>query len=268
MTYNPVRYVNADMTCINILWLCYMEKYDMYKHIFSGAMSLDDTLFLRRKCPKEDHSIVDTIIRTAYPQYSSCNTSKNDTKENQGNTTCIGIENMHNIINVLNTFTCKDECVAYLKKVGVINKCIRYDAQLFPVLSVAQLEKTMTICDKIQLDTIGRIVASKQDKYEYIDLPKIGKKCPHCGKMNYALLGTRYIVCGIDMDGILPINNVDTSCLNDWCFECGKKLCKNWYSDKLYDIPNRVHTIRCCLDHAMKNGFQYPIDYCQCIERR
>lgn len=88
------------------------------------------------------------------------------------------------------------------------------------------------------------------------------KKCPHCSENMEMPKETTYVICGFadtrkgyDWNG----------CWNDWCFNCGKKLCKNWGNDKLNVLSNRHHTDKCCKVHAQQNNFKYPDDYCHCI---
>ena len=206
----------------------------MYKHIFSGSLSIDDAIFLRNKCPKEDLYIIDSIIRSQNLQSH------------------ISYTQLNVIINTLTKLKYKEECTKYLDELNIIKK---YN-------NCTQQDKTGYI-DAIT-DVITKIISMKQTDDSYVDLPKIEKECPHCGKMNKAPLGTKYIVCGIDTMGILPIDNVGNSCLNDWCFSCGKKLCKNWYEHKLYEEENRTHNNVCCKQHAIKHNNNYPNDYCQC----
>jgi hypothetical protein len=129
--------------------------------------------------------------------------------------------------------------------------------------------KNIYYFDDMQIDTIERIIDTKR-KNERIDINldflTERKKCPHCGAINKAPLGTSYIVCGVDTMGKKSINefNLTDTCLNDWCFQCGKKLCKHWFKVELYNVQNRKHNGECCRQHAKKNGFIYPDDYCQC----
>jgi len=85
------------------------------------------------------------------------------------------------------------------------------------------------------------------------------KCCPHCQKMTKANKDTTYVVCGYtdkgyDWEG----------CQKDWCFRCGKKLCKNWYADDLCSEQNRYHNRRCCKLQAYKNHESYAQNYCDC----
>lgn len=91
----------------------------------------------------------------------------------------------------------------------------------------------------------------------------ISKNCPHCGYSVQASPNANYVICGysngignkgIDWDG----------CGRDWCFQCGKILCKKWHDHGLYLEMNRMHNDECCVKHSKETGKKYPEDYCQC----
>lgn len=100
----------------------------------------------------------------------------------------------------------------------------------------------------------------------YKNLTYTAKVCPHCGKNTIAPSDTGYIVCGFDPQGIDMPN--ETDCSNDWCFKCGKKLCRNWFTDNLFNDINRIHNDICCKNHANTNKFKYPEEYCMCEQNR
>jgi hypothetical protein len=214
-----------------------MEKYYKYKHIFSGVATVEDVIFLRNKCPKEDYELIDCITRSLELQ------------------PCISNVKMNNIVDTLTGMRYKEDCKKYLDGLDNMKKYTYF-------------EQSQSNYCMAQTEAFGKIIATKSLDDTYIDLPKIEKKCPHCGRLNKAPFGTKYIVCGIDTMGVLPINNFGNTCLNDWCFLCGKKLCKHWYTHQLYDEFNRKHDNTCCANHATQNNFRYPDDYCQCTHIR
>ena len=69
-----------------------------------------------------------------------------------------------------------------------------------------------------------------------------------------------YIICGYSSNRGFDWKG----CGNDWCFLCGKKLCKSWNVDRLYSKINRFHDDRCCKIHSLKTNSNYLTDYCQC----
>jgi len=116
--------------------------------------------------------------------------------------------------------------------------------------------------DEAQSNTILRIINEKPPKQK-IEKKNFNlfttKKCPHCGMSKTASLFTSYVICGYTENGI---DNV--GCYKDWCFKCGKKLCKEWIKDNLHVEINRKHDGICCKLHAKENGENYLNDYCQC----
>lgn len=200
-----------------------MNKYYEYKNIFSGAATIDDINFLKEKCPTRDYPMIDSMLRTK-PLTQNMSIIK----------TC-------DVIKTLSELKYYDDCIKYINEIK---------------------NRPSNNWNDIQTELLMKIAASKIHDTTYVELPKIDKPCPHCGKINSARLGTTYIVCGVDSQGRVPID-VD-GCMNDWCFECGKRLCKNWYTHMLYNQNNRKHDDTCCREHARINRLQYPRDYCQC----
>lgn len=89
------------------------------------------------------------------------------------------------------------------------------------------------------------------------------KPCPHCGH-NYKTndKNKSYVVCGFSTN-----TGYDwIGCQKDWCFQCGKKLCKAWDIHDLNILDNRIHDDKCCKKDAKINKKDYKMDYCQCTE--
>lgn len=124
--------------------------------------------------------------------------------------------------------------------------------------------------DDIQKDTISRIIDLKLNKpnnysennVQVVKLNIVKKNCPHCNNICYAEKNSEYVICGYTN----PIRGYDmTGCGRDWCFKCGKILCKNWEANSLYLESNRCHHMDCCKNHAAISGKNWPDDYCHCI---
>lgn len=114
--------------------------------------------------------------------------------------------------------------------------------------------------DKIFTDCIEKIANNKSYKNEE---PKdIFKYCPHCDHKINAPKDTTYIICGYHDSNI---GYDQKGCGKDFCFSCGKKLCKNWFQDDLHNELNRVHDDSCCVIKAIENDENYS-NYCQCSE--
>lgn len=132
--------------------------------------------------------------------------------------------------------------------------------------------------DPVQQKAFTRIIRlkptrplKKREEHIYkfkkdVKLTYITKSCPHCKRECKALPETNYIICGKD-----DINNDGFDwleadwCGKEWCFSCGKILCRGWMSDMLDIVINKPHDSKCCKEHAKKNNNKYPEDYCQCI---
>lgn len=127
----------------------------------------------------------------------------------------------------------------------------------------------LSTSDIAQIKTFTRIADMKIAKPQYISLKDIRqrnkdnisvKKCPHCGYKCSMSKDTTYTVCGYSSGSGYDWEG----CGKDWCFKCGKMLCKNWEQDELYLPTNSFHDSKCCKKHAISNGYKYPEDYCRC----
>lgn len=121
--------------------------------------------------------------------------------------------------------------------------------------------------DPAQLNTFRRMIKKKDmrknhDSFKSRKLEIISKKCPHCKKIFISDNNEDYVVCGYTAKG-----HDWKGCGRDWCFTCGKKLCKCWEVDLLFDEINRNHDGKCCKIYAQKNGELYPVEYCQCTTK-
>ena len=106
---------------------------------------------------------------------------------------------------------------------------------------------------------IANIINVKSNK-TYKKNKLIKKYCPHCNRKFFGNHNNNYIICGLDDDK----NGFNwDGCGHDWCFTCGKKLCKNWVVNKLFLDINRTHDGKCCCSYAKENNDDYN-NYCQC----
>lgn len=143
--------------------------------------------------------------------------------------------------------------------------CIKFINELYPFKNTNEL----------QLKTLYSIIENKETKkkekneelFKDICLQKKDKKenknsksCPHCGEEYYGDEYTTYVICGYK-DTHNGYNW--TGCQKDWCYKCGKKLCKSWNEDKLYLEPNRIHNFDCCVKYANSIEDTYN-NYCVC----
>ena len=129
--------------------------------------------------------------------------------------------------------------------------------------------------DNIQKKTFNKIIKNKPNKPQNVissinlEEPEscqiyITKNCPHCSIPVTCSINTKYIICGY-------VNNITgydwKGCGKDWCFECGKLLCKSWDCDKLFLQMNRFHDNECCKNHAKLKNADYIFSYCQCANK-
>jgi hypothetical protein len=130
--------------------------------------------------------------------------------------------------------------------------------------------------DSIQKKTFNRILKDKPkkphgligkrvDNLEYgIQEVYITKNCPHCNSPTTCPIDTKYTICGYANSA----TGYDwKGCGKDWCFECGKMLCKSWDSDKLLLQMNRFHDVECCERHANSHNKDYIQNYCHCTNK-
>lgn len=120
------------------------------------------------------------------------------------------------------------------------------------------IEKTK---DEVYKKTLERIINKKKHiKYQKEYTRYINKKCPHCSRNINMPENTQYIICGYQNS---TIGYDFIGCGKDWCFSCGKKLCKSWDVDMLHLEINQEHDQNCCKNHAKNHNLFYD-NYCQC----
>lgn len=118
----------------------------------------------------------------------------------------------------------------------------------------------LNINDVAQINTLKRIIKNKPRAFNTDN--KIKKECPHCKKTYSGTATTKYVICGYTHQTNKGFDW--KGCGRDWCFTCGRKLCKNWDTHILYNQNNRHHDGKCCKSLATKNNENYLLDYCQC----
>lgn len=151
---------------------------------------------------------------------------------------------------------------------GSINKCIYQDdtEKFLDIASSKQFDNAQSkSLKRIANSKQIRNISFKQIKPNIIKLNMLSRECPHCQHICIAEPKTKYIICGysdtkkgFDLEG----------CGKDWCFKCGKILCKSWNENKLFNESNRTHNSICCKEHSILHNKIYPNDYCMCINRK
>ena len=136
------------------------------------------------------------------------------------------------------------------------------------------IDDTLTkTTDVIQQKTLLRFLNYKPAKPAKLNkisdiqpnTPTLSKECPHCSHIYTTNdTTTTYVICGY---GSKANSGYDwIGCQRDWCFSCGKKLCKKWDENMLNVIENRTHNHKCCKKDAKKGAYpqDYMQNYCQC----
>lgn len=272
------------------------KTYDKYVNILSGAKDKHDIDYIRNKCPIDELYIIDKIICSILLNIKN-NASMFTTNNVMPLTNECQSGDDKNYVD--DDYIEMDECTTDTKYVETINniqnkrivtnitekrnKQLVGNVTMNNIIEQLKDRKYRHECDKlitdllrthylnkIQYNVIMKIISKKEITNIHINIdmmmPQVEKQCPHCGKINKALVGTTYIVCGVDMSGKKQIDsyNFMGSCFMDWCFVCGKKLCKHWYQNELFIEENRCHNEICCKAHAEKTNSDYYLDYCHC----
>jgi hypothetical protein len=162
-----------------------------------------------------------------------------------------------------------EQCIDYYMMIEIIknlNSC-KYKEEIY-----ADFPKLFKMTTNLsQIKTFNRIAKSKPPRPMHemmagnykIYKPRgefVKKICPHCSHLCSASKFTEYIICGYSEIG--GFNWI--GCGKDWCFKCGKILCKSFRHDVLWVEEYRYHDGECCKIHAKQNAKNYPEDYCQC----
>lgn len=204
----------------------YYDFYNKYKHIMSGMRTIEDCYLIMEK---SNLTIINKKILLSMIE------GKKIEK-------CIDYILMKEIVRDLYNYKYREEAYAQI-----------------PLI----MNKTNNLA---QIKTFTRIANSKPLKPPFISIREINtnvsnisKPCPHCSHICTAPKFSEYIICGFGNNGYDW-----EGCGKDWCFKCGKILCKSWENDMLFIEENRCHNMECCKHHAHSNNKTYPDDYCQC----
>lgn len=209
------------------------NKYYEFSNILSGCRTILDAYYFAEKYSKNN------------PETKNLVSSMINGKKYEKNV--LDLKTMRSLIEMLDNIKYRDEAEKLIS------------------------EYSEMTTDKIQLKTLSRISKSKilRPVIENIQLSEISKpsveniikNCPHCFKECIAPIDTEYTICGY--------TNSKTGydlvgCGKDWCFKCGKMLCKKWDIHQLFLATNKHHDSECCKNHAKEHSKSYPENYCQC----
>lgn len=212
------------------------NKYVEFSHILSGCRTITDAYFFADIYLKSNQEMR-TLI------YSMINGKRYDQVLNLKSVKCA--------LEVTNEEKYKEDADEYMEN---------------------YVQKTY---DNIQKKTFNRIIKNKPNKphdiikkklniSECVQQVYITKNCPSCDCPSKCPIDTKYTICGYANSA----TGYDwKGCGKDWCFECGKMLCKSWDVNKLHLPMNRFHDIECCEHHSILNKKDYMQNYCQCCNK-
>jgi hypothetical protein len=207
------------------------NSYTLYSNVFAGTKTYNDALYLLDKLElsvSEKNMIISLI-----------NSKKVDKFVNK-----LDFKTLINTIKDINKSKYREE--ANLK----INTILKNTNDIAQIKTLTRIANILPL--KPSSVPLSEIITNK------IEYEK--KKCPHCAKELAYPKNTEYVICGFGE------NSYDwEGCCKDWCFKCGKILCKSWDDDQLFVPFNQIHDSECCKKHSLNNKKKYPKEYCQCI---
>lgn len=213
------------------------NKYVEFSHILSGCRTITDAYFFAEIYLKSNPEM-GTLI------YSMINGKRYDQ--------VLDLKSIKSALEITNDQKYKEDADEYMEN---------------------YIQKTS---DNIQKKTFNRIIRYKPHKPHDMVKKKsdmlecgiqqvyITKNCPHCESPTTCPIDTKYTICGYANSA----TGYDwKGCGKDWCFECGKMLCKSWDANKLLLQMNRFHDVECCEHHACLHNKDYIQNYCQCSNK-
>lgn len=208
------------------------NKYNEFKNVISGCRNFDDASYFSEKYLKHNEE----SKKIVYGVLNGKNYHDN-----------ISNKMFHEIMERVNMCEFQEECEK------IIN-------EFFPAKNT----------NDIKIKTLNRIMGGKKKMIDIKNIVQrlkngdVIKYCPHCLDKYIGNDKTNYVICGY--------NNSQhgynwCGCQKDWCFACGKKLCKSWDDNKLFLEQNRIHNSICCRNQAANNNENYLETYCQCSNK-
>lgn len=170
------------------------------------------------------------------------------------NKTPIEIDMIRNIYTSIRE-TRDDRLIGFLRYRDIIDNIIESNDRSHIMKMINDLHNYKL--SDAQKAIILRIMRHKHITYKKDEI--IVKPCPHCGKELLLPVGSTYAICG----RMMSMDQYTGGCGRDWCFLCGKKLCKSWDKNKLFMHSKRKHTSTCCIKYAKKNKLRTN-DMCRC----
>jgi hypothetical protein len=188
---------------------------------------------------------IGNMFKEKYPEYKKIINSIINGKVYENT---MSIKNIYSVINDISLLTYKEDVIDLIDNICNEKNINETHKRTFLRTGAMKIFKPF-----IHTSNKKNII-QETDNYER-------KPCPHCGHICTVAKDTEYIICGYTDQN----KGYDyQGCGKDWCFKCGKLLCKIWDHDSLFLLMNRHHNGECCKNHAKENNNDYK-DYCQCI---
>ena len=240
------------------------SKYYEFSHILSGCRTIMDSYYFSESYTKANPETKILVM-------SMINGKKYENNVLDFKTMKSLIERLHEVKyrdeadTLISEFSESTNDRVQLKTFSRISKSklIRPPNEQNKYIQNSFIIKRCHYCDQILKQSNQQYIQDKLEKQEEINTQNlVTKQCPHCLKNCTLSSDSEYTICGY----INSKTGYDlVGCGKDWCFKCGKMLCKKWDIDQLFLAPNKHHDSECCKQHAKDNGRIYEIEYCQCI---
>lgn len=235
------------------------SKYNEFSNILSGCRTIMDSYYFSERYNKSNPEIKNLVI-------SMINGKKYESNVHDFKTMKSLIERLHEVKyrdeadELIREFSAGTNDKIQLKTFSKISKLkqIRPPSNQNKNVKKIFITERCNYCNSVIRDCQTNKLQNQENDS---DQNLVTKNCPHCSKECTLPTGTEYTICGY--------TNSKTGydlvgCGKDWCFECGKMLCKKWDIHQLFLDTNKHHDSECCKQHARDNNRIYEIDYCQC----
>lgn len=212
------------------------NKYYEFSHVLSGCRTILDSYHFAEKYTKNN------------PETKTLVSSMINGKKYERDV--LDLKTMKSLIEMLDNVKYRDEADKIIEEYSTMTND---KTQLKTLVRIAKSKILRPIYEQSFADKVIVDVKLQQDL--------LTKQCPHCFKDCVAPIGTEYTICGYTNSR----TGYDlVGCGKDWCFKCGKMLCKKWDLYQLFLPTNKHHNNECCKKHAKDNNRLYPEEYCQC----
>lgn len=212
------------------------NKYNEFLHILSGCRTILDAYHFAEKYNKNN------------PDTKNLTTSMINGKKYERNV--LDFKTMKSLVEMVDSVEFRDDAE---KIINDYSKMTNDKTQLKTLSRISKYKILRNINEEFPVVSLPVV-----EKNEF---PMITKNCPHCKNECTLSSNTEYTICGYTNS---KTGYDKVGCGKDWCFKCGKILCKKWETHQLFLFINKRHDGECCKKHAKENNKIYPQDYCNC----